>query len=51
MIILLFAISICFYPLIFAIGFNLGIDKQNELKEFNKNKYRYLNQVLFKGCL
>lgn len=46
MTILIIGILINFIPLAFAIGFNYGIDRQNDLKQFNENKYRYFLGVL-----
>lgn len=44
--ILLIAILIMTIPMSFAIGFNYGVDRQGDLKEFNDKKYRYMNRVL-----
>lgn len=44
--ILIIGILVNLIPLAFAIGFNYGIDRQNDLKEFNEYKYRYLNGIL-----
>lgn len=33
-------------PLAYSLGFNHGIDRMGDLKEFNEKKFRHMNRVL-----
>lgn len=44
--ILICGILLLCIPLSYALGFNHGIDKMGDLKEFNDKKFRHMNRVL-----